>query len=46
MAVRVETEFYRRCKSDVDDKGEGFTSGALYWQLNDIWQGASWSSIG
>ncbi|XP_045607068.2 beta-mannosidase isoform X1 [Procambarus clarkii] len=45
MAIKTETEFYRRGMSEVAENGEGYTSGALYWQLNDIWQGASWASI-
>ncbi|XP_076069531.1 beta-mannosidase isoform X2 [Oratosquilla oratoria] len=45
VAIKTETEFYRRGMSSLNENGEGFTMGALYWQLNDIWQGASWSSI-
>lgn len=45
VAIKTETEFYRRAMSELNEKGEGYTSGALYWQLNDIWQGASWASI-
>ncbi|CAG2176894.1 unnamed protein product, partial [Oppiella nova] len=45
MAMKVETEFYRRNR-EVDPKtGNGNTMGALYWQLNDIWQGTTWASI-
>ncbi|KAL4641879.1 beta-mannosidase [Arapaima gigas] len=42
--VKVQTEFYRRSQSEIIE-GQGHTMGALYWQLNDIWQGPSWSSI-
>ncbi|KAM9432401.1 beta-mannosidase isoform 1-T1 [Salvelinus alpinus] len=45
QCVKVQTEFYRRSQSEVIE-GKGHTMGALYWQLNDIWQGPSWSSIG
>ncbi|XP_051820137.1 beta-mannosidase isoform X1 [Antechinus flavipes] len=44
QCVKTETEFYRRSQSEVID-GEGHTMGALYWQLNDIWQAPSWASL-
>lgn len=43
--VKAQTEFYRRSRSEIIE-GKGHTMGALYWQLNDIWQAPSWSSIG
>uniref|UniRef100_A0A6J0UK86 Beta-mannosidase n=1 Tax=Pogona vitticeps TaxID=103695 RepID=A0A6J0UK86_9SAUR len=44
QCIKTETEFYRRSQSEIVN-GEGRTMGALYWQLNDIWQGPSWSSL-
>jgi beta-mannosidase len=37
IAIKTACEHWRRQKA--------ICSGALYWQLNDIWPGMSWSSI-
>nr|XP_043903841.1 beta-mannosidase [Solea senegalensis]XP_043903842.1 beta-mannosidase [Solea senegalensis] len=44
QCVKTQTEFYRRSRTEIIE-GKGHTMGALYWQLNDIWQAPSWSSI-
>ncbi|KAM9708937.1 beta-mannosidase [Menidia menidia] len=44
QCVKTQTEFYRRSRSEITE-GKGRTMGALYWQLNDIWQAPSWSSV-
>lgn len=45
MAYKAQTEYYRQWRSKIDEVGNGLTMGALYWQLNDVWPGPSWSSV-
>jgi beta-mannosidase len=39
LCIKSETEFYRRNRNQKPN-----TMGAIYWQLNDIWQAPTWSS--
>ncbi|GJJ73174.1 beta-mannosidase [Entomortierella parvispora] len=39
-SIAAQTEHYRRGQGEASR-----TMGALYWQLNDIWPGPTWSSI-
>ncbi|BFZ06433.1 hypothetical protein BsWGS_09472 [Bradybaena similaris] len=45
MCIRTQSEHYRRHQSQLLPDGRGLTMGALYWQLNDIWQAPTWASI-
>lgn len=46
QSIKVESEHYRRYRSYLTDDNKGYTMGALYWQLNDVWVAPTWSSIG
>lgn len=41
LCIKAESEHYRRIKTETP----GHTMGAIYWQLNDIWQAPTWSSL-
>src|SRR4051812_1296506 len=41
LCIKTETEYYRSLRSESG----AYTMGALYWQLNDIWQAPTWASV-
>jgi beta-mannosidase len=45
QCIKIETEHYRRIMTECNQQNSGCNMGTLYWQANDIWQGASWSSL-
>ncbi|XP_003737413.1 beta-mannosidase [Galendromus occidentalis] len=46
MSIKTAVEKFRRDRSTVKPKsGEGNNMGALYWQLNDVWQAPTWASL-
>ncbi|CAG2172066.1 unnamed protein product, partial [Oppiella nova] len=45
MAIKSAAEYHRRDREVNPRDGNGNTMGSLIWQLNDIWQGTTWSSI-
>ncbi|XP_070547224.1 beta-mannosidase-like [Ptychodera flava] len=44
LCIKSESEYFRSLQSSLDEQGLGRTMGALYWQLNDMWQAPTWAS--
>lgn len=45
QGYKNEVEHFRRIRTDCSETVPGCNMGRMYWQTNDIWQGASWAAI-
>jgi beta-mannosidase len=45
VGYKVEVEHFRRIRSECSADTPGCNMGRMYWQTNDMWQGASWAAI-
>ena len=45
LGYKAEIEHFRRIRTDCSATVAGCNMGRMYWQTNDIWQGASWASV-
>merc|ERR1711988_1129467 len=45
VGYKTETEHFRRIRTLCSKDTPGCNMGRMYWQTNDIWQGASWAAM-
>ena len=45
LGYKAETEHFRRIRTECDAATPGCNMGRMFWQTNDIWQGASWAAM-
>lgn len=45
LGYKIEVEYFRAIRTDCSETVPGCNMGRMYWQTNDIWQGASWAAI-
>lgn len=45
LGYKNEIEHFRRIRTECTEDIPGCNMGQMFWQTNDIWQGASWAAI-